>query len=72
MPAGAPAQEPLEGRGRALARRPHDEGPREAPTGKAYRIPMATFCHWGKDGIMFEEYLFWDNGEFMKQIGLAQ
>ena len=42
------------------------------PTGKAYRIPMATLCHWGKDGIMFEEYLFWDNGEFMKQIGLAQ
>jgi hypothetical protein len=42
------------------------------PTGKAYRIPMATIGHWNKDGIMFEEYLFWDNGEFMKQIGLAQ
>jgi hypothetical protein len=42
------------------------------PTGKAYRIPMATIGHWNKDGIMFEEHLFWDNGEFMKQIGLAQ
>ena len=42
------------------------------PTGKAYRIPMATICHWNTDGIMFEEYLFWDNGEFMKQIGLAK
>jgi len=42
------------------------------PTGKSYRIPMATLGHWGKDGIMFEEYLFWDNGEFMKQIGLGQ
>jgi len=42
------------------------------PTGKAYRIPMATIGHWGKDGVMDEEYLFWDNGEFMKQIGLAQ
>jgi len=42
------------------------------PTGKSYRIPMATICHWGPDGLMFEEYLFWDNGEFMKQIGLAQ
>lgn len=42
------------------------------PTGKAYRIPMATIGHWNKDGIMFEEYLFWDNGEFMKQIGLAE
>jgi hypothetical protein len=42
------------------------------PTGKAYRIPMATIGHWNKQGIMFEEYLFWDNGEFMKQIGLGQ
>jgi len=41
------------------------------PTGKKYRIPMATIGHWNKDGIMFEEYLFWDNGEFMKQIGLG-
>jgi hypothetical protein len=23
-------------------------------------------------GAVFEEFLFWDNGEFMKQIGLAQ
>ena len=42
------------------------------PTGKAYRIPMATIGHWNKDGIMFEEFLFWDNGEFMKEIGLGQ
>lgn len=42
------------------------------PTGKACRIPMATIGHWGKDGIMFEEYLFWDNAAFMKQIGLGQ
>jgi hypothetical protein len=48
------------------------EGKTVQPTGKAYRIPMATIGHWNKDGIMFEEYLFWDNGEFMKQIGLAQ
>jgi hypothetical protein len=41
------------------------------PTGKAYRIPMATIGHWNKDGIMFEEHLFWDNAEFMKQIGLG-
>jgi len=42
------------------------------PTGKAYKIPMATIGHWNKQGIMFEEFLFWDNGEFMKQIGLGQ
>jgi SnoaL-like polyketide cyclase len=41
------------------------------PTGKAYRIPMATIGHWNEDGVMFEEFLFWDNGEFMRQIGLA-
>ncbi|MBI5446801.1 MAG: ester cyclase [Deltaproteobacteria bacterium] len=42
------------------------------PTGKAYRIPMATIGHWNAAGVMDEEYLFWDNGEFTKQIGLAQ
>lgn len=41
------------------------------PTGKAYRIPMATIGHWNKEGIMFEEHLFWDNGAFMAQIGLG-
>ena len=40
------------------------------PTGKAYKITMATIGHW-KDGVMDEEYLFWDNQEFMKQIGLG-
>ncbi len=42
------------------------------PTNKAYKITMATFSHWTKEGPMDEEYLFWDNGEFMKQIGLAK
>ena len=48
------------------------DGKSIAPTGKAYRIPMATIGHWNKNGIMFEEYLFWDNGEFMKEIGVGQ
>lgn len=42
------------------------------PTGKAYRIPMATIARWNKDGVVFEEHLFWDNGAFMQQIGLGQ
>lgn len=42
------------------------------PTGKSYRLPMATLGHWNKDGVMFEEFLFWDNAEFMRQIGLGQ
>jgi predicted ester cyclase len=41
------------------------------PTGKKFKLPMATIAHW-KDGKMTEESLFWDNGEFMKQIGLAK
>lgn len=40
------------------------------PTGKAYKIPMCTIGRW-KNGVMVEEYLFWDNQTFMQQIGLA-
>ena len=40
------------------------------PTGKAFKLKMCTVGHW-KGGVMDEEYLFWDNLEFMKQIGLA-
>ena len=41
------------------------------PTGNSFTITMATLGYW-KDGVMTEEYLFWDNQEFMKQIGLGQ
>ena len=49
---------------------PISEGKAIPPTGKAYKIQMATIGHW-KGGVMEEEYLFWDNQEFMKQIGLG-
>jgi hypothetical protein len=39
------------------------------PTGKAFSVPMCTVGHW-KDGVMFEEFLYWDNATYMKQIGL--
>jgi len=42
------------------------------PTGKKFKLSMVTVGHWGADGKMTEEYLFWDNQSFMKQIGLAQ
>jgi len=45
---------------------PIGEGKTILPTGKAYRIRMSTFCHWNRQGLMDEEYLFWDNQEFMK------
>lgn len=41
------------------------------PTGKKFKLPMATIGLW-KDGVMIEEWLFWDNQAFMKQIGLAE
>ncbi len=42
------------------------------PTNKSFKLSMTTIGHWGADGKMSEEYLFWDNQSFMKQIGLAQ
>jgi predicted ester cyclase len=41
------------------------------PTGKKFSINMCTVGHW-KDGVMTEEWLFWDNATYMKQIGLGQ
>lgn len=40
------------------------------PTGKSYKLTMATIGHWTDAGVMDEEYLFWDNDTFYKQIGL--
>lgn len=42
------------------------------PTGKKFKLSMATIGHWNADGKMSEEYLFWDNQAFMKQIGLTK
>ena len=42
------------------------------PTGKHFKLSMTTVGHWGADGKMSEEFLFWDNQAFMKQIGLAK
>jgi predicted ester cyclase len=41
------------------------------PTGKKYSINMCTVGHW-QNGVMTEEWLFWDNATFMKQIGIGQ
>jgi hypothetical protein len=42
------------------------------PTGKAFKMPMATIGIWGADGTMTEEHLFWDNQTYMNQIGLGK
>jgi hypothetical protein len=39
-------------------------------TGKSFKLPMATVGHRMQSGNMDEEYLFWDNETYMKQIGL--
>lgn len=41
------------------------------PTGKAFKLPMATIGIW-KNGIMTEEYLYWDNQTYMNQLGLGK
>ena len=41
------------------------------PTGKRFALGMATIGHW-KNGTMDHEWLFWDSGDFMRQLGLAK
>jgi hypothetical protein len=41
------------------------------PTGKSFKLPMATIGIW-KDGIMIEESLYWDNQTYMNQLGLGK
>lgn len=42
------------------------------PTGKAFKMPMATIGIWGPEGTMIEEHLFWDNQTYANQIGIGQ
>jgi len=39
------------------------------PTGKTFELEMVTIGRW-ENGLMKEEWLYWDNATFMKQIGL--
>jgi hypothetical protein len=49
---------------------PLPDGKSIDPTGKRFAIGMATIGHW-KNGSMDHEWLFWDNQDFMNQIGLG-
>lgn len=50
---------------------PIGEGKTIPPNGKRFAIGMATIGHWnGK--TMDHEWLFWDNQDFMKQLGLGK
>lgn len=50
---------------------PTPDGKTIAPTGKTAHLTMATIAHW-KGTTMDHEWLFWDNHEFMRQLGLVQ
>jgi predicted ester cyclase len=50
---------------------PLSDGSSIPPTGKSLKLVMNTVGHW-KDGVMVEEYLFWDNQTFLQQLGLAK
>jgi len=41
------------------------------PTGKTFKLPMCTVGRW-ENGVMTEEYLFWDNQTHMSQLGLGK
>ena len=49
---------------------PAGDGKIIQPTGKSFKLNMATLGHW-KGRTMDHDWLFWDNKAFMKQIGLA-
>ena len=49
---------------------PTPDGKLIEPTGKPFKLVMCTVGRW-RNGVMVEEYLFWDNQAFIKQIGLA-
>lgn len=49
---------------------PAGDGKVIPPTGKAFSLVMCTVGRW-KDGVMVEEWLFWDNATYMKQIGVS-
>jgi hypothetical protein len=51
---------------------PIGEGKFIQPTGKTFKLPMATFGIWNDEGVMTEEYLFWDNQTYMNQLGLGK
>lgn len=50
---------------------PSGSGKTIAPTGKSFKLDMVTIGRW-EGTTMAEEWLFWDNQTFMKQLGLAR
>lgn len=51
---------------------PTPNGKPIAPTGRAFKLSMNTVGRWNAQGTMDEEFLFWDNATYMKQLGIGQ
>ena len=50
---------------------PMPDGKSIPPSGKHFALSMVTIGHW-KGFTMDHEWLFWDNQDFMNQIGLGK
>lgn len=50
---------------------PTPDGKSIPPSGKHFALSMVTIGHW-KGATMDHEWLFWDNQDFMNQIGLGK
>jgi SnoaL-like polyketide cyclase len=51
---------------------PLSDGKSMPPTGKKLKLQMVTVGHWNRDCVMDEEYLFWDNEAYAKQLGMGR
>jgi hypothetical protein len=51
---------------------PLPDGTSIAPTGRQFRLPMATIAHWNQAGVMDHEWLYWDNETYKRQLGLVK
>jgi hypothetical protein len=50
---------------------PIGEGKFIQPTGKSFSLDMCTVGRW-QNGVMTEEWLFWDSSTYMKEMGIGQ
>ncbi len=48
---------------------PKGDGTFTPPTGKSFKLPMCTVGRW-ENGVMVEEFLYWDNQAYYKQLGV--
>lgn len=50
---------------------PDGQGGVVQPTGRQLSLNMATFARWNEEGTMAEEWLYWDNQTYLRQMGIG-